>query len=460
MGESSPSLESPGGVIRKAGSVLVFRTVTIALQAVAAVIAARYLGAQGRGVVAAASTGPALVALALFLGMGVANVYFVARDEVRVAVALGTSLGVVFVVGVVVAPLYVGAAMLLRGSLFHGLPTVYIVLGGLAIPAALAVRYVSAVAQGLQRIALLNSVTVVQAATILALYIVFLLGMGEGPLAAFTIVLVANLVGLVPVLVVLTRDHGRWRFEKEYAKRAVRFGAKGEASNLITFLGYRVDLLIVTGFLGFAAAGHYVVAFTAVELLWVVPNALGVVLFPRVAASTVGGNEQAVETTAQIVRLTTLLLLAFAVAGAAMAPLVVPLVFSSQFQASVVPLELLVPGVVLFGLGKVLSADLAGRGRPGITTLANALGLLVMVALDLVMIPSMGVPGAALASSIAYAVVFVFQARIFTRITGVPVRSLVLVRGRDVTYVRTAAADAVRRARRRVGSVRTRAVDV
>ncbi len=110
--------------------------------------------------------------------------------------------------------------------------------------------------------------------------------------------------------------------------------------------------------------------------------------------------------------------------------------FSSAYRASVGPLLLLIPGVVLFGSGKVLSADLAGRGRPGVTTAASVLGLIIMVALDLLLIPTRGVSGAAAASSLAYAIVFAFQVLVFTRLTGEKVRSTVIPERSDIAFVR------------------------
>lgn len=432
-------------LVRNTTSLLLFRGVAIALQAAGAVIAARYLGPEGRGLMATAIAGPAVAVNLLILGLGIANVYFLAREEVAVERALGTSLAAAFGVGCLAAAAYIGFALLFRRSVLNGLPTDYVLVGALLIPTVLAVRYVSSVAQGLQRISLLNSVGVVAAGVTVALYLLFLVLMGAGPLAALVIAVVASLVGLTPILVILALEYGRFRFDRGYLWRGMRFGAKGEAGNFIAFLGYRVDLLIVAGMLGFSAAGQYVVAFTAVELLWVVPNALAVVLFPRVAASELNATKRGSEATAQIARLTILLLVVFALAGAILAPFAIPHVFSAAFRSSVVPLELLIPGVVLSGVGKVLSADLAGRGHVGLPGLANGIGLAVMVGLDFLLIPIVGLRGAALASSVAYLVIFVILGLMFKRITGATFVSILLARRSDIQRAREAVRTLFRR---------------
>ena len=48
------------------------------------------------------------------------------------------------------------------------------------------------------------------------------------------------------------------------------------------------------------------------------------------------------------------------------------------------------------------TAYLLGAGRPGLNSLAQAAGLVVTVTLDLVLIPRIGVMGAAIASCFAY----------------------------------------------------------
>jgi O-antigen/teichoic acid export membrane protein len=282
----------------------------------------------------------------------------------------------------------------------------------------------------------LNYTWIVHAGATVLLYLGLLVALGLGPLAALWIAVLALLLALIVALVVLVRSYGRPRFDSGYISRGARFGAKGEAGNFIAFLGYRLDLVIVTALLGFAAAGNYAVAFAAVELLWVFPSALSVVLFPGVAAAHRAETKHSVETTTQLARLMTLLLVTCGAAGAALAPFVIPLVFSEQYREAIVPLEILIPGVILYGVQTVLTSDLSGRGHPGVVSVVTAAGVVLMVALDLVLIPAIGLPGAAIAASISYALVFLLSARIFTRITGAPVRSLLVPRTEDLAYLR------------------------
>lgn len=423
------------GVIGRASLILTFKGVSGGLGVLSAVLLARALGTEGRGTLAAATAGPLIMSLVIFFGFGVANVYFLARQELEVPVAIGTSLASSVLLGFIGGAVYVGIGLAVRESMLQGLPASYVWLGGLLVPAVLSVRYISAVTQGLQRVALFNSIQVTQWAVAVLLYIAVLYVLRLGALAAFGAYVAAVVIGVVPALVILTREHGPWRVDVGYARKAVRFGARGEASTLIAYLGYRVDLVIVTALVGFSAAGKYAVSFTLAEILWVLPNALAVMLFPSVAADR-HEADTSLRTTTTIARMTYYILVIGGLLGVLLSPWLVPRIFSEAYWGSVLPLQILVPGVVLFGLGKVLTADLAGRGRPGVATISHLIGLGVMVGLDFVLIPNHGIVGAAIASSFAYALAFLIQLVIFMRITRAKASDVLVPNGADLIFAR------------------------
>jgi O-antigen/teichoic acid export membrane protein len=354
-----------------------------------------------------------MVALFIVIGYGVANVYFVARTDIKPNAALGTSLGVAMAISCVAMPFYWGVGTALQDSVLGGLPTIFIGLGALMIPGLLVVRYTSAVAQGLQKASVMNTITMTQTLATLVGYVVLLVVYDLGPTAAFSSIVAATFIASIPAIAWIWREHGRPMFDRAYASKGMRFGFRGELSNVITFFGYRLDLLLLSAFASFDAVGYYVVAFTLAELLWLLPNALAAVIFPLVAASSEAGSRGV----PLLARATLWITVVLAAIGAIVAVPLVPLIFSAPFEASIQPLHLLIPGVLLFGAGKLLTAALAGFGKPGVATAANAVGLVVMVVLDIALVPRWSASGAAIASSVAYATVFILQATVFLRTT-------------------------------------------
>jgi O-antigen/teichoic acid export membrane protein len=92
---------------------------------------------------------------------------------------------------------------------------------------------------------------------------------------------------------------------------------------------------------------------------------------------------------------------------ALLGPLLISIVFGPAFSASYAPLLALLPGIVLLGGGKVLTSELAGRGYAHYNSINAGMALVLTVVLDLALIPRLGVTGAAIASTVAYSVIFV-----------------------------------------------------
>lgn len=82
----------------------------------------------------------------------------------------------------------------------------------------------------------------------------------------------------------------------------------------------------------------------------------------------------------------------------------------------------LLPGVILLGGAKVLTNEIAGWGYPQYNSFNAGVALILTVILDLILIPRFGILGAALASSIAYTVIFFtsvgFYLVVSRRVTG------------------------------------------
>jgi O-antigen/teichoic acid export membrane protein len=79
-----------------------------------------------------------------------------------------------------------------------------------------------------------------------------------------------------------------------------------------------------------------------------------------------------------------------------------PLVFGSDFEASVAPFLLLLPGAFGFAAMAVFSYALVAGSSPGLSSVGPVVSLGVGVALDLALIPRFGASGAAAAASVAF----------------------------------------------------------
>jgi O-antigen/teichoic acid export membrane protein len=88
--------------------------------------------------------------------------------------------------------------------------------------------------------------------------------------------------------------------------------------------------------------------------------------------------------------------------GAALGPLLVPLVFGEPFQESVRPFLLLLPAVFGYVALGIFSSALVASGAPGRSSLGPLVSLVLATGLDFVLIPRYGASGAAGAAAIGY----------------------------------------------------------
>jgi O-antigen/teichoic acid export membrane protein len=89
-------------------------------------------------------------------------------------------------------------------------------------------------------------------------------------------------------------------------------------------------------------------------------------------------------------------------------PYFIPLLFGMEYENSVSLLQILLPGVILFCIATVLAAYFAGKKKLKTNLGGSLLCLVTIFILDMVLIPEMGMKGAAIAASISYGLTAVY----------------------------------------------------
>ncbi len=189
----------------------------------------------------------------------------------------------------------------------------------------------------------------------------------------------------------------RPRYDREAWRRLVHLGLPGVVVNVGQLLAFRVDRYLVGLFLTPAAVGVYSVASTAPELLRLPTMALGQPIFHRLAAGE-ARLEDFRRSRAACILITT----ALAAVTACAAPFVVRTVFGAQFAGAVTPMRILLLAELGIAVYYLDGSALFGLGRIGDVATAAVVGLVVVAAADLLLVPALGIAGAAWASVPAY----------------------------------------------------------
>jgi len=405
------------------GANLRARIAALVALGVAGLVVARTAGAPGVGAFTLLRVLPWLTGLVMSNGIYAAAPFFLSgpdRDERRFrttipAMAVGAGLAGAALWGIT-TPLF-------SAALFKGVPTALVAVAGVSILTQLIETTAKACSQGFGDLPGSNRVIVLEELLFLPWY-GLLLASGAGTYAA--IVFALPLGDLTTAAIAWSRLWRRGYFDGagrpslHLAAPVSRFGLRAAVGSIMQTVNARLDFVLVAALIGPKAVGIYAIASRYAELLRLPALALNYVLFPAFArAGTVAARA---ETTRSLARLWWTPLAA-AVPMALLAPYVLPLVYGDEFSGSSGPALVLLAGMSGVVVNGVVTAYLSGIGRPGLGSMAIGCGLAITVVLDLLLIPRVGVMGAAAASTATYLTTTAVLLVAFRRLGVVPART-------------------------------------
>jgi O-antigen/teichoic acid export membrane protein len=371
----------------------------MALGAAGSVLAARLLGPNGRGQLAAIVAWVGLAAALGDIGISQACAYYGAKSRSREGTVAGTSLamgvGISFVVILGILPI----RSRLFGDGLAGPASLYL----FTIPLGVIATYLAAILQGMSQLGSFNAIRVVQAsAYTLALVIAMSLGWAHVGTVVVAIVLCQCFATAISVRIASRfLPFEGWRLDKTTARGMLAYGGRTYAGNLFWLMNGRLDQALLSLFAPMRELGMYAVAVSYSGILFGLSGALASVVFPRVAgAATVAAGRRELHNTLRGLALLTLPLAAIMALGVRW---VIPAVFGSAFDAARRPAYILLAGGVLLGLNYVLSNALRASGRPGAPAFGEAAGMVVTVSALPIVLPRWGITGAAWVSVFSYA---------------------------------------------------------
>jgi O-antigen/teichoic acid export membrane protein len=374
---------------------------------------------------------PTLLASLTLLGVSHATPVLLHRgvnEQRLLANLMGLGLCVITVLSVACVPLLALAAQFLSGE--YLVTPRDVLLGLLLLPPTLLGDYLRALLaarRDLRQVALTQSV---QAIAQLVFALVLVPGLGWGPLGAVWAVVLGGWCGFGWTIGAVHRLGSlRPRLEGDVLRPLLGLGLRGHVGNVVQTFNYRLDVFIVQGFLGQAAVGLYQTGVLLAEIVWYVPNAISAALLPQVAAT--GSSRE----TPRVVR-HTLLLTSLGAIGLISVTWPGLAFFRPLYLPAVVPMAVLLVGVVALSVHKVLASDLSGRGWPHYPSLTSALALIVTVGGDLLLIPRLGIVGAALASTLAYTLQTIVLLWMYTRVAQTCWQELLIPRRDDMLFYR------------------------
>jgi O-antigen/teichoic acid export membrane protein len=434
--ETSENSEKPpaqGGIEQLGSDVtgtLGTRVITMGFGLFTGIITARALGPENRGIFTLAALFPAsLVTLSKF-GQGVASIYFIRKEEEDVSQVASNVLWIALVTGIALVGIALALRETLLTSVLKGVP-MYALLAVLPLaPILLIESYLYGVLQATDRFRVYNTRLLAEAVLTVTGMAVALLLLDLGLPGAFGVAV--GIRTFMVCWVVWTIHKGsplRFRFDFALAKRMFRYGLKSHVQIIASHFHFKAALYLVAYYSSPAQVAFYSIASRLAEhILWL-PQSLGLALFPRLASSDEQGAHRM---TAMAVRQALVLTAAAALALVMLGEFLITLWYGAEYAAAAEPLPYVAGGIVMMAMYVLLSRNFTSRNKQSINIIAAYIALFGNLGLNIMLIPKMGITGAAIATAVSYSTAAVLLLVFFLRDSGLPLHVVVLPQREDL----------------------------
>jgi len=388
-------------IVRNIKLVFVANATILFCGLVTSLLSAWALGPAGRGDLLVVTLWPPVCALLVTFGLDQAHRYWVAKDPLCISILFSNAILFAAIAGPVtlllselIIPHLVGE----RSPETMRLVRIYLV----NIPAALVQFLMIGLLEGARRFGWAGAARlmffVVQA---VVYFLLWIYGRFTVETAALTLIIAQFAAMTLSLFAVLRELKPRWEPSWRKWKEALGYGVRDYPGVVADFTTLRLDQLLLGGMASSAAIGLYFIAVRLSEITAIMAGSVADALMPEVAASQADRAERLLGRSLRLTLYTHLLVL---VPLWILAPLILRYVYGESFLAATATLRILLLASVVLSAGGVMISGLRGFGHPGISTIARLASAVVTVISLLLLLPRLGIVGAAVASLLsAYA---------------------------------------------------------
>lgn len=399
------------------------KAVNVLTQLATLIMGTRFLGAAewGKAFIAQTDITFLLIGIELIAGSGL--VYFTPRK--KLATLMKISYGWIVIVML---------AYLLLFSILHLFPGFYhtIVPEGYAW-LVLLMTFIYSLHEfnlnhylGKEKVATYNWLFLIQILTQVSMMAVLIFGMNirtakallYSQLSGYSLATLIGWVLLFPTL----RKEGKEPLKSSF-KELFHYGAFMQLSTLVSTLNKRLSLYLLNTHCNEKSIGVYASGTQVTEGVNIVGQSIGLVEFS--ALSNIEKQQRASLLTMRFMKLAVLLTFTALLVICLLPTSFFEWLFSGEFSDIRPVILLIAPGIVFFSAHTVLANYFSGTGKPKYNLYASLIGFTVTLISAFLLIPLLGIRGAAITTSLTYTALFVFQWVVFHKQTGSRLRQLI-----------------------------------
>lgn len=259
------------------------RVLLIIIGLATSVIIARILGPEGRGICAIATTIAAISMQFGNLGLHSSNTYYISKDNDLLPKLLGNSLFISLGLGSVI--------VFILGIIFYLLPSIVPIhglilnLALLSVPIGISYLLLQNLLIGLDLIRDYNKIELISKIASMCILFIVILSQAVTPETVFLSGVIISIATLLWVLKKIFNNLATYpTTDYTLFKNNLFYGLKSYFACLFATIVSRVDILLISNFVGLKQAGIYAIASTIADMVSLIPTTVGGLLFPKLSA--------------------------------------------------------------------------------------------------------------------------------------------------------------------------------
>ena len=171
-------------------------------------------------------------------------------------------------------------------------------------------------------------------------------------------------------------------------------------SSIVVSIYMRIDQLMLQAILGPASVGQYSAALKLSEIWYFVPIVIVNTLFPAIVTSKELGKKIYFDRLRKLYSLLVWMAIAIALPVSFLSPYIIDLLYGSSYDDAIIVLQVHIWGAVFVFLGVAFNSYLTAENMTRRAFTRTAVGAIVNIALNWLLIPKYGVQGSAIATLI------------------------------------------------------------
>lgn len=219
--------------------------------------------------------------------------------------------------------------------------------------------------------------------------------------------------------------------ENSSLSKIINYGLNAHFNNVIAFLIYRIDLMIITYYLGVKAVGIYSISIVIVENILLIATTTGSTLLSRMV-NTKNIDVEAVYSIAKVVMVITFIGCLF---FWFLSKEIVQLLFGEEYKDAGSLLQILLIGAVFSSHAKIIANYFSASNQLHFNSIVSIIILIINITLNVFLVPVYGLTAAAFVNIIVCTINYTLKNLIIMRTESRTLSECFLVRSKDIREV-------------------------